>query len=154
MQTFKTERKAKEFLIARIVEQADSVGEPLTEVERKMLYFSETGWTLPDMMAVNEEFEQTCDNDAYEQKILGLANSARADDVAAGGDATDNWNAAVKKLSAGDHYLQVLINQDLVSSASGKRPPGDFRRLLFTAFAVVVAIFALTWLFDTVRGYF
>ena len=54
MARFGSAREAKEFLISRIVDQAQRDGVPLSEVERKMLYFSETGWTLPDIMSVNE----------------------------------------------------------------------------------------------------
>jgi hypothetical protein len=51
---FHSAREAKEFLISRIVEEARRENIPLSEVERKMLYFSETDWTLPDIMQVNE----------------------------------------------------------------------------------------------------
>ncbi|MDR3738721.1 MAG: hypothetical protein P4L40_06835 [Terracidiphilus sp.] len=154
MRTFSSEREAKEYLIERIVDQANRVGESLTEIERKMLYFSETGWTLPDIMAVNDEFERTCDNDAYERKILSLAISARADDEAAGGDATGDWDAAVEKLSESDHYLLVLINPELVSASLTKRPPGDFRRLILMAVAVVAGLLFLVWIVHAVRDRF
>jgi hypothetical protein len=65
-------RGAKEFLVGRIAAEAAREGAPLSEVERKMLYFSETGWTLPDMMQVNEEFDRNYDQNEYEQKIAGL----------------------------------------------------------------------------------
>jgi hypothetical protein len=39
-------RDAKEFLIARIVREAQIEGVPLSEVERKMLYFDETVDTM------------------------------------------------------------------------------------------------------------
>jgi hypothetical protein len=47
MARFGNAREAKEFLISRIAEQAQRAGEPLSEIERKELYFSESGWTLP-----------------------------------------------------------------------------------------------------------
>jgi hypothetical protein len=69
-----TEREAKEYLAERIAAEAAREGKPLTEIERKMLYFTETGWTLPDMIQVNAEFERRdYDYDTYERKILGLA---------------------------------------------------------------------------------
>jgi len=64
---FPTVRAAKEYLAGKITEQAVREGAPLTEVERKMLYFSETGWTLPGIMAVSEEFDRDCDQDEYER---------------------------------------------------------------------------------------
>jgi hypothetical protein len=104
---FRTEREAKEYLAGRIVEEAKYEGTPLTEVERKMLYFTETGWTLPDMMAVNKEFERDYDEDGYEQKIGGLAAKIQ--------DRDD----AVLKLSEGDHYLLILINTTPQNSDRG-----------------------------------
>ena len=53
-----TVREAKEYLIDRILSQADRDATPLSNVERKMLYFSESGWTLSDMMAISQEFDQ------------------------------------------------------------------------------------------------
>jgi len=49
MTRFTSAREAKEFLVAKIAEEAQREGVPLSEVERKMLCFSETGWTLPDI---------------------------------------------------------------------------------------------------------
>ena len=55
MTRFASAREAKEFLVAKIAEEAQREGVPLSEVERKMLYFTETAWTLPDIMEVNEQ---------------------------------------------------------------------------------------------------
>src|SRR5277367_4567994 len=49
-------REAKVFLASRITEEAERQGAPLSETERKMLYFSPTGWTLEDMATVKEAF--------------------------------------------------------------------------------------------------
>jgi hypothetical protein len=51
-------REAKEFLASRIVEEAVRECTPLSEVERKMLYFSETDWTLPDIDTVSDLFDR------------------------------------------------------------------------------------------------
>jgi hypothetical protein len=48
VQTFTAARHAKEFLVSRIVTEAQREGVALSEIEREMLYFSETSWTLPD----------------------------------------------------------------------------------------------------------
>ena len=61
MTMFGNAREAKEFLISRIAEQAQLEGVLLSEVERKELYFSETGWTLPDIMSVNEALDRDYD---------------------------------------------------------------------------------------------
>ena len=58
---FRTQREAKEYLAERIVSEAVREGVPLSEIERKMLYFSETDWTLPNILEINAEFERDYD---------------------------------------------------------------------------------------------
>jgi hypothetical protein len=50
MNAFHSGRQAKEFLISEIIAEAQRENVALSDVERKMLYFTETGWTLPDIM--------------------------------------------------------------------------------------------------------
>jgi hypothetical protein len=155
---FKTERDAKEHLIARISAKAQQQGIELSEVERKMLYFSETGWTLPGILDVNAEFERDYDNDEYESKIAGVVRSIEQNNSELGGSEQSLWDEAVIKLSEGDHYLLVLIGlgrsapDRRLSSwlpAAGvvnKRPNGDFFRLIVVAFAVLAAVAVVFWL--------
>ncbi len=147
MTELETERGAKEYLVERIVAQAKHEGVPLTDVERKMLYFSETGWTLPNMLEVNAEFERDYDNDKYERKIAGLAGRIEQQNKAEGGTQRDAWEAAVEKLSEGDHYLLVLIDPKLVASGGTVRPPGDFLRLILTALACAFGLLILLALY-------
>ena len=76
MKRFSDAREAKEFLVSRIAEEAQQEAVPLSEVERKMLYFSETAWTLPDIMDVSDEFDRTYDQGEYEKKIADLVKNA------------------------------------------------------------------------------
>jgi hypothetical protein len=160
---FKTEREAKEYLAARIVEEAKREGAPLSEVERKMLYFTESGWTLPDMMAVNEEFERDYDDDEYEQKIGGLAARIRTRDAAESEQHQAKWDDAVLKLSEGDHYLLVLIRMAgpsgqlslwLPALSGTARPTGDKFRLILAAVIGSVLLVLLIVLTDYVRSRF
>jgi hypothetical protein len=75
--TLTTPQDAKEFLIGQIVPQAQLDGVGLAAVERKMLYFSEGHWTLPDIMEVNEEFERDYVQEEYEEKIASLILSCQ-----------------------------------------------------------------------------
>lgn len=72
MNQFSSAREAKEYLVSRIVDEAQREGVALSEVERKMLYFTETAWTLPDIMEVSDEFDRDYDQNEYEKKIAGL----------------------------------------------------------------------------------
>lgn len=152
MAEFNSQRKAKEYLVSRIVAEAEREGKPLSEIERKMLYFSETAWTLPDIMEVNAEFERDYDNDEYERKICGLVRAIETQLESADAEESDAWYAAIQKLSEGDHYLLVLLNPDLVPAAKSKRPPGDLLKLWLTAFAIVFGVVGLCALFNWLFG--
>ena len=122
-----TARDAKEFLIAQIADQAKYDGVPLSDTGRKMLYFSETGWTLPDIVEVNELFDRDYDESEYERKIALLIRHARK-------RKPDGWSAAIKALDREDHYLSVMIEL----STGLARPPGDLWKLWGTGIAIVL----------------
>jgi hypothetical protein len=107
---FKTIREAKDYLAERISEEAERDGTPLTDIERKMLYFTETGWTLPDMKQVSADFDRDYDQGEYERKIGGLADRIHSRLWANDRQGEESWNAAIQKLSHGDHYLLVLVD--------------------------------------------
>jgi hypothetical protein len=100
---------AKEFLISRIIEESKLEHVHLSDVEKKMLYFTETQRTLPDMAEVVAEFEQKCNSDDYERKIIGLLKNARIRELAPSAQQMEMWNDAISTLKQEDHYLLVLI---------------------------------------------
>jgi hypothetical protein len=129
-------REAKEFLVSRIVQEAQQDGVPLSEVERKMLYFTETAWTLPNIMEVSDEFDRTYDQEEYEQKIAGLIKNTGKRARKENREEYGRWWDAIRVLSKEDHYILVMIRR------AGLRPPGDGLRLWGTGFAIV-AVFCL-----------
>ena len=158
-------RKAKEYLIGRIVAEAEREGVPLSDIERKMLYFSETDWTLPGILDVNAGFERDYDDAAYEEKIAWLVRSLQAH---ATSEEQETWDDAVIKLSEGDHYLLVMIGagsrKDPLaetprwlapwlprSSNEGSRPPGDLKRLIVAAIVGSLLMIGLALLRDRFR---
>jgi len=158
---FHTVKEAKDFLANRIAAEAAQENVPLSEVERKMLYFSETDWTLPDMMTVSDEFDRDYDQDEYEKKIAVLIANITTDHHHKNEDEKEKWDAAVEKLSDGDHYIQVLVGNGRPAAGGffptgdkpAIRPRNDFLKLLLTAFALIFAFFALfalsEWFFAT-----
>ena len=94
MTEFKTIRQAKEHLAGKITDEALRQGVQLTEVERKMLYFTESGWTLPDIMTVSAEFDQGYDRDEYEEKIGRLVR--RIEDGLESGDEQEKDDEKVR----------------------------------------------------------
>jgi hypothetical protein len=110
MTAFQSARDAKEFLIARIVEEAKRENIPLSEVERKMLYFSETHWTLPDIASVSEKFDREYNQDEYEEKITRLIKEAAIHDHQQSAEQYDLWWDAIRLLKKEDHYILVMID--------------------------------------------
>lgn len=119
MKAFHSAREAKEFLISRIVSEAQLENIPLAQVERKMLYFTESGWTLPDIMQVNEDFDRDYDQDEYERKIAKLVRNADRGIRKDSSEDYDEWWAAIRFLQREDHYISVMIR------LAGLRPRGD-----------------------------
>lgn len=101
-------REAKDFLVAQTAEQAALEGVPLSDIEKRMMYFTESGYVPEDPIKLYEEFEAENDSDKYEAKISGLLHHAyrrlrKENDVA-----RKNWDVAIKCLRRGDHYLLVM----------------------------------------------
>jgi hypothetical protein len=109
MKAFDSGREAKEFLISKIVAEAEHENVPLSEVERKMLYFTESGWTLPNIMEVSEDFDREYDQDGYEQKIAKLVTQADKRIREGSRYDYDRWWAAIRFLQREDHYITVMI---------------------------------------------
>lgn len=141
MDRFPTVREAKEYLIGRILVQADKDGISLSDVEKKMLYYSETGWTLPTMMAISTDFDRNYNQDEYEAKIGRVIR--RIYDRPEENRDDDNWNEAVHRLRDEDHYLLVLI--DGASKSQVNRSPADTLELIVAATFTVAALLTATF---------
>ena len=68
---------AKQFLIARVIEEAELQQVLLSDLEKKMLYFTEVHPSLPDIYEINAEFERNYDAAEYEDKVAALLRNAR-----------------------------------------------------------------------------
>jgi hypothetical protein len=128
-------QQAKEFLISQILEQAQMDNVPLSEVERKMLFFTETEETLPDMLAVNDQFDRECDRSAYESKIAGLAEDTFERLRQESPDGERRWKQAISDLRKEDHYLLVMVDQ----ASRSVRPAYDRLKLWGTGLAIAGA---------------
>ena len=140
MDRFSDAREAKEFLVSRIVQEAQQEGVPLSEVERKMLYFSETAWSLPGIMDVSDEFDRTCDQGEYEKKIADLVRNAGKRAQKNNREEYAGWCDAIRVLRREDHYILVMIRR------AGLRPPGDGLKLWGTGIAIVMVFFLATFI--------
>jgi hypothetical protein len=170
MKVFKTVREAKDSLAGRIAEEAKREGAPLTEVERKMLYFSETDWTMPDMMEVNAEFDRDYNEVEYEEKIGGLVRRIQDRQNLENEDQRQEWYSAIEKLRVEDDYLLVLIDmgcsiiEDVKPSSwgrpgpwlpdfgsTGARSSGDTGRLILASIVGSIVLFIVMWLWVSIK---
>jgi len=161
---FTTIKEAKDFLAERIATEAENEGVELSEVERKMLYFSETDWTLPDIRKVSAAFDRDYDENEYEQKIAGLVRKIEARNHSENPNEQEAWDEALLKLCEGDHYLTVLttmvrevptVRHGFIPTldAPTVRPPQDRLKIWATAFAVLICIFTVIVLYHWIIGH-
>ncbi len=101
-------REAKDFLVAQTAEQAALEGVPLSDLEKRMMYFTESGYVPEDPIKLNEEFEAEYDPAEYEVKISRLIHHAYQRLRKENDAARKNWDLAIKCLRRGDHYLLVM----------------------------------------------
>lgn len=107
--------EAKEFLASRIVEQARLENVEFSELERKMLFYSEAHPSLPDMETVLVEFDQNYNMMPYEKLVSSMiCNAFRLDrkDPAL----SQQWQDARKTLRWEDHYINVMLKRGLAAA--------------------------------------
>lgn len=143
MKAFHNGREAKEFVISKIAAEAQRENVQLSEVERKMLYFTESGWTLPDIMKVNEDFDREYDQDEYEQKIAKLVKKADSRIRKGPRDDYEKWWDAIRFLQREDHYISVMIR------LAGLRRRGDQLRLFVAGLGIATCL--LSWTFISIK---
>lgn len=99
---------AKRFLISKVLEQAEIEGVALSDVEKKMLQFTEVNSPPPDVYEVNDEFEREYDSDQYETEIAALLKNARERDAENSAVDEQQWKDALESLKKEDHYILVI----------------------------------------------
>jgi hypothetical protein len=165
VRTLGTKREALDFLVNEIAAEAKRENVPLTEVERKMLYFSETDETLPDMASVNVEFDRDYVEPEFEHKIAQLISSILSRIRESDDEEKTNWDDAVAKLDGDDRYILVMIDMALTRDSVTSRgdgfvsrlfqrltqPPHDRLKLWLMAFVIVFGMLGIgvswNWLY-------
>lgn len=110
-------KQAKDFLAEQTVEQAALEGVPLADVEKRMMYFTESDTSSCDNpIELNDEFEAQYETKEYETKISRLLHHAYKRLKEENPEGGRNWDQAIRTLRKGDHYLLVMVDQ---SSESG-----------------------------------
>jgi hypothetical protein len=133
------EREAKDFLVQQAASQAALEGISLSNLEKRMMYFSESGYVPEDPIALNDEFEAQYDTDEYEEKISKLLQHAYKRISKDSDTKHRTWNAAIKCLRRGDHYILVMC--DVVSAPSTAGPVNwSLYAVAGSAVAIVMAV--------------
>jgi hypothetical protein len=101
----------KQFLISRVIEEAEVEQVNFSKVGKKMLYFTEVDPSLPYNYETNAEFERNYNSDEYEAKVVGLLKNARERDSHSSPSGEQEWQDALDALKKEDHYFLVMVGQ-------------------------------------------
>jgi hypothetical protein len=102
-------KQAKDLLVEQTVEQAALDGVPLADIEKRMMYFTETDPTsCENPVELNEEFEAKHETKEYENKISQLLHHAYSRLKKENRERAQKWDQAIRTLRKGDHYVLVL----------------------------------------------
>ena len=150
-------KQAKDFLVQQTAEQVTRENVQLSDIEKKMMYFTESDSTsCENPLELNDEFEAQYDTEAYEAKISRLLHNAYERLKVEDPERMREWKLAMRTLRKGDHYLLVLWD----SSPPSEHPIRDFLKPVgvgvLIAFGIGIAIVAsvednISW--ERVRKY-
>jgi hypothetical protein len=116
-------KQAKDFLVDQTVRQAASEGVQLSDVEKRMMYFTESDTdSCENPIQLNNEFETQNETREYETKISKLLHDAHKRLKKENLEQARNWDQAVRTLRKGDHYLLVMLDQSSASGIGGWMP--------------------------------
>ena len=137
---------AKQFLISKVIGEAKLERVNLSEIETKMLYFTEVHPSLPDIYAVNAEFERDYDSDEYEAKIAALLKNARDRDRHSPPSREPDWKDALDALKHEDHYILVMAGQafGFGSASAGGHRVRDFLIYIVVGIGIVLLLVLTT----------
>lgn len=126
-------------------EQAALENVPLSVIEKKMMYFTESDASSCDNpIELNDEFEAQYDTAEYEAKISNLLHRAykrlKEEDL----ERARNWDQSIRVLRKGDHYISVLLDQAERGPVKTPREHSvrDFLKLLALGMLVAAVLVA------------
>jgi hypothetical protein len=115
-------KQAKDFLVEQTSEQAALENVSLSDLEKRMMYFTESDPpSCENPIDLNAEFEAQYDTGEYELKISRLLHQAYRRLEQEGTEKPHNWKEAVQTLREGDHYILVLLGVDSTLAPQGLR---------------------------------
>jgi hypothetical protein len=116
-------KQAKDFLLEQTAEQAALEGVPLADIEKRMMYFTESDPASCDNpIELNDEFEAQHETKEYEAKISRLLHHAYRRLKQENPERARNWDQAIQTLRKGDHYILVMLDQSVESGLAWWMP--------------------------------
>lgn len=121
--------EAKDIVVGEIERQATMEGVSLSDLERRLMRFTEEGDCPDDLSALDEGFESEKEVKQYETKISGLARRAHQRVKKENSAGLQLWDEAVRELKKDDHYLLVMLRM--------RRREGSFS---FSSFLITLGL--------------
>jgi hypothetical protein len=133
-----TVEQARQFLVDRVVDEARREGLALTDVEIRMLEFSEASASPEDKEAA-AVFEREYDQEQYENKITLMLRTVYERDIESG--MKPDWDQSLDELALEDMYLFVMLEKAGIVKTTSSLVLPDWRLLqgLLPAFAFIAA---------------
>jgi hypothetical protein len=150
-------KQAKDFLVQQVKEQARLDGISLSDLEARMMYFTESDDSCENPLELHEEFEAKYDTAEYETKISRFLHHALGRLKDEDPEKSRIWNLAIRTLRKGDHYLLVLWDV----APTSDHPMLDFFKPIGIGVLIAIGVFIamvvsmelnISW--DRFRGYF
>jgi hypothetical protein len=101
-------REALDFLVEQTLRQVEVDGGCLTDLQKRMMYFTESEGAVENPSTLYAQFEAENDTNFYEEQMGMLL--ARTYDRLKRNDAHAKalWDSAIRELEKGDYYFLVL----------------------------------------------
>jgi len=135
-------REAKDFLARQAVDQARLEGVPLSDLEKRMMYFTETGECPEDPIALNEEFEKEYETAEYERRVKKLLANARRRLKEERSPAVAEWEESLKVLDQTDDYILILCDRSPFARLANPEALPSVLLLAFRLGLLVLAAYA------------
>jgi hypothetical protein len=142
--------EAKDFLVQQTAEQAQREGIALSDLEKRMMYFTEGPDASEDPTTLNEEFEAQHDTTEYETKIARLMAHAYRRLKKENPETARTWNTAIRELRKGDHYILVMWS----SLSSATSALWGFWKTMGASLILVVIMGILVFVFSAVSDHY
>jgi hypothetical protein len=130
--------EALDFFALKVEHQSILNGAPLSDIEKKMLRWSEIEPGAVNDPAVSEQFESNYDSGEYEAKITSLLSAAYRLDEGIPRN-RQQWREAREALDSHDFYLLVMLESARTEKPVGKR----YWTFMLVGFLLVAALLFL-----------